>query len=103
MKNILLGILLGFALTGLIAFKVANYEAKTNTSEVEQIQGYYIFYKSKPVQEYERIGNFKLTIAPEQPEKCLEKLVEKCLKKYPNGNGLIIQSDLYGCDVIKFK
>jgi hypothetical protein len=38
MKNTTL-FLLGAFVTGLFAFKVAGYEARNNTAEVDQIQG----------------------------------------------------------------
>jgi hypothetical protein len=39
MRKIFGGLLLGVAVTALVAFKVATYEAKTSTAEVEQYQG----------------------------------------------------------------
>ena len=59
MRKNFLGFLLGVAVTSLIAFKVANYEVKPSTSEVNRIEGLLIFTDCKPVMDYEYLGTVK--------------------------------------------
>ena len=59
MKKTLLGIFIGLSLTLTVAFKVANYEVRKNTAEVNQMQGLWIFTDSRPVQEYNYLGSVK--------------------------------------------
>ena len=104
MKKIILGSLIGFVIISVAGFKIATYEPKQNTSEVEEMEGFYIFYKSKPVKEYERIGHYKIEVTwSGTPENLLKQLIHKSVKKYPNGNGLIITENLEECDIIKIE
>ncbi len=107
MKNIILGSIIGISLTSLVAFKVATYEPKKATGEVEQMQGLYIFTDSKPVLEYEYLGTVTATFGMDsQYQGVRDKLIKKAKKDFPNADGLIMQFKSGGtdkCDAIKFK
>ena len=84
--------------------KVATFKTKNSTAEVEQIEGLYVFYRSKPVMGYQYLGTYKIVLIWENNPKLLfNKLVRKTQKKYPDADGIIIDDDMGKCDVIKFK
>ncbi len=105
MKKVFLGLLIGLTLSGLFAFTAINFEPKKNTAEVEQIQGLYIFLKSKPVMEYEVIGSEKTTVALKgNPQELLNIALKKAKKDYQNAEGIIFTNeDMDRYDYIKFK
>lgn len=109
MRKIFFGLLLGVALTALIAFKVATYEAKPSTSEVNRIEGLLIFTDSKPVLEYEYLGTVKSNtggFGNPQYEGVRNRLINNVKKEYPQAEGAIMYLN-YGqadkADAIKFK
>lgn len=74
-------------------------------AKVEQIDGLYIFYKSKPVNQFETLGSIKpgVTMTP-KPSEVLDALVKRAKKNYPSGEALLIgDEDMNRADVIKFK
>jgi hypothetical protein len=90
MKKTLIAFIFGFSISGLVAFTVANYEAKKNTAEVDQIQGFYIFAKGKPVKEYEYLGTVKgPLIGNHEFDNLVELMVKNAKKDFPNANALI--------------
>lgn len=90
MKKIILGSLIGMTLTLLVAFTVANYEPKKSTAEVDQIQGFYIFAKSKPMKEFEYLGTVKgPLIGNHEFDNLVELMVKIAKKDFPNANALI--------------
>jgi hypothetical protein len=96
--------LLGALTVGLLAFKVATYETKKSTAEVEQEEGMYVFYRSKPVTEYEYLGTYKIGMVwDDKPKLLFNKLIKKTKDKYPNADGVIIDNEMEKCDAIKFK
>ncbi|MFN4084274.1 MAG: hypothetical protein ACK4K9_11645 [Bacteroidia bacterium] len=107
MKKIFIELLSGIALTSLIAFKVATYEAKRSTAEVEQYQGVFVFTDSKPVMPYDYLGTVKSTVGwDSQYEGVRDKLIGKAKKEFPTADGLIFHFKSGGtdrCDAIKFK
>ncbi len=107
MKKIILGIIIGFSLTALVAFTAVIYEPKKATGEVEQMQGLYIFTDSKPVLEYEYLGTVTATFGMDsQYQGVRDKLIKKAKKDFPSADGLIMQFKSGGtdkCDAIKFK
>lgn len=79
-----------------------------NLAEVNQVQGFYIFVDSKPVQEYEYLGTVKsgLTFSSGQYQSIRDILVKKARKEYPLGNGIIFHFHDGGtdkADIVKFK
>jgi hypothetical protein len=104
MRKIILGALIGLSLTTIVAFTVANYEPKSSTAEVEQEEGMFVFYRSKPVSEYEYLGTYKIGLVwDDKPKLLFNKLIRKTKEKYPNANGVIIDNEMGKCDAIKFK
>ena len=105
MKNKAMLLVLGFCASLLIsATVVLNYEVKLATGEVEQVEGIYIFYRCKPVKEYEYIGTYKIKLTwTGQPEEMFNKLVKKSKEKYPNLQAIVIDDNMEKCDAIKFK
>lgn len=107
MKKIILGCAIGISLTAIAAFRVATYEPKKATGEVDQMQGLYIFTDSKPVLEYEYLGTVKAAFAwDSQYQGVRDNLIKKAKKDFPNADGLIMQFKSGGtdkCDAIKFK
>lgn len=79
-----------------------------NLAEVEQIQGFYVFIDSKPVQEYEYLGTVKssMNLISSQYQSIRDALIKKARKEHPSGNGIIFHFSNGGtdkADVIKFK
>ncbi len=109
MKKTILGITIGFSISLFFAFTIANYELKNNTAEVEQVQGYLIFAKSKPVKDYEHLGTIKgPTIGSHEFDRLVEQLVKKVRKQYPKADALLFDSVIRQThntrvSVIKFK
>jgi hypothetical protein len=103
MKKLSKYIFFGLIFTIIFAFSVA-YEPKKATAEVEQEEGLYIFYRSKPVMDYEYIGTYKIgLIWDDKPKLLFKKLVKKTKEKFPNAEAIIIDNDMEKCDAIKFK
>lgn len=76
---------------------------KNNISEVDQIEGIYIFYHSKPLAKYEYLGTYKIgVIWDDKPKLLLPKLIHKTKEKYPAVQGIIIGEDMEQCDAVKF-
>lgn len=110
MNKGIIGFAIGTATCMLFGFTIiTTYEANNSTAEVEQMQGLYIFSDSKPVKEYEYLGSVKSNtggFGSPQYTGVRDRLIKNAKKKYPNGEGLILNlktgsADL--ADVIKFK
>ena len=98
------GAITGCSLIALVAFTSANYETKKSSAEVEQEEGMYVFYRSKPVLEYEYLGTYKIGMVwDDKPKLLFNKLIRKTKDKYPNADGVIIDNEMGKCDAIKFK
>lgn len=96
--------LMGVMLVGSIAFTAASYEPKDSTAEVEREEGLYVFYRSKPVKDYEHLGTYKIGfIMDTKPKLLFNKLVRKVTDKYPEADAIVISDDMEKCDAIKFK
>jgi hypothetical protein len=104
MKYFLSGIGLSLLLIASFAFKTGVYEIKKSSAEVEQEEGVYVFYRAKPVAEYEYLGTYKIGMVwDDKPRLLFNKLVRKTKEKFPNADGIIIDNDMGKCDAIKFK
>jgi hypothetical protein len=103
MKKTIQSILIIGALT-VMGFKTI-YEAKKSTSEVEQVQGLYIFIHSKPVAEYEYLGSFTPNFVPSKNAKSITNyMIKKGKEAYPNANGIIFTDDEMGkADMVLIK
>lgn len=75
------------------------------TANVEPINGIYIYFHSRPAEDYEYIDRYKIQVAMTgKPEELINMMLNKVRKKYPEANGIIITSDeLDQCDIIKLK
>ncbi len=107
MKKNVLFFLLGCCATLLFSF-ASIYEPTKATAEVYQMDGYYIFVDSKPVKEYETLGEIKVGFVSMDPQykEIREALLKKARKKHPDGEGIICYFNSTGfdkADVIKFK
>ena len=73
-------------------------------ANVDQVQGIYLFYHSKPVDDFEYMGTYKIgmTISG-QPDELFNKMLKKVKNQYPDAQAIIIAEDMSKCDVIKFK
>jgi len=68
------------------------------------VEGIYIFYRCKPVTEYEYIGTYKIKLIwDDKPTLLFDKLIKKTKEKYPNVQAIIIDNGMGQCDAIKFK
>ena len=96
MKKTIIPFASGLLVVGLLAFTTVNtYESKSNTAEVDQIQGYYIFAKCKPVKEYDYLGTVKgPTIGNHEFDNLVELIVKKAKKEYPDANALIFDGSI---------
>ena len=93
MKKIIIGCAIGFTLSTIFAFKVANYQPKKSTAEVEQYQGIYVFSDSKPVNEYEYLGTVQRNtrgFGSSQYADVRDGLIKKTKSKYPEADGMIL-------------
>ena len=107
MKSVFGGLLAGICLTGILAFNANKYEPNHSTAEVSKIEGFYIFTDSKPIMPYDTLGDVDLGfVSGTQYETIRANLIKRARKKYPTGDGIILNLDKKGldkCNVIKFK
>lgn len=104
MKSILINSLIGLLICFFVGFKTHEYLVKDSTAEVEQEEGVFVFYRSKPVAPYEYIGTYKIGLVwDDKPRLLFNKLIRKTKEKFPNAEGIIIDNDMGKCDAIKFK
>lgn len=105
MKKSLYGFLAGLSVMGLLAMNpMLNEDAKA-----EQVQGLFIFVKSKPTSEYEVLGTIKgPMVGSHEFDDLLNSLLKKAKKDYPQASGLLFdgaikQTHNTTVSVIKFK
>lgn len=107
MKNNMIFFLGGVFFTMVLSFQPLKFEPGYATAEVSKIDGYYIFTDGKPVMAYDTLGVVELGfVSGTQYESIRNNLIKRAIKKYPNGNGLILQLNRSGLDkgvVIKFR
>jgi hypothetical protein len=102
--KIILSFISGVLLISLMAFIPIKINDERGMALVEKEQGVYIYYRSKPVTEYEYLGTYKVTyIWKGDPMPLLEKLVKKIKEDYPDVEAVIVSPDMYKGDAIKFK
>lgn len=77
----------------------------TRTANVEPVNGIYIYFHSRPAEQYDYLDTYTIQIAMTgKPEELINMMLNKVRKKYPEANGIIITSDeLDQCDIIKLK
>ena len=89
------------AALALCAFKISeNFSA----AQVEQQQGCYVFYCSKPTSEYKYLG----TVKPKwfdpmgKPEMGIAAIIKRAKESYPQADGVIINITMSSADAIQF-
>ena len=87
----------------LVSFKNVSYDVRSNTAEVNQIEGLFIFTDSKPVKETEFIATEKvgLTMSGSYYQ-IINKLAKKARKEYPTAQAIIFDGNSKA-DIVKFK
>jgi hypothetical protein len=104
MKLFYSGIAVTVSLLVIFAFKSDVFEIRKSSADVEQEEGVYVFYRAKPISEYEYLGTYKIGMVwDDKPRLLFNKLVRKTKEKFPNAEGIIIDNDMGKCDAIKFK
>jgi hypothetical protein len=107
MNKVFVGFLIGICLTVILAFNADRYELNHSTAEVSKIEGFYIFTDSKPIMPYENLGDVDLGfVSGTQYEDIRTNLIKRARKKYPTGDGIILNLNKKGldkCSIIKFK
>ena len=87
-------IMVAVLLLSFSAFKPL-YELNKATAEVSQEEGLYVFYRSKPVSDYEYLGTYKIgLIWDDKPSLLFAKLVRKVKKEYPQAQAIIIDNNM---------
>ena len=97
---------LGVVFLATTAFTVSKaLEPSKTSANVEQIQGLYLFIKSKPVLEYEYLGTCKTSITwSAKASEAINVMIKKVKKDYPSADGVIFTDEnLWQGDAIKFK
>lgn len=94
-----------FATFAALSFTGRKFNPSTATAEVNQVQGLYIFTDSKPVLEVEYMGTVKIKgiVESNKYTTIRDLLIKRAKREYPKANGIILSSDGFQADVIKFK
>ncbi|MFN4854538.1 MAG: hypothetical protein ACK5JC_08990 [Bacteroidota bacterium] len=101
MKNLIFYLLVFVSPFG---FAQNTGEIKKSTAEVEQVEGMFVFYRSKPLTEYQYLGTYKIALIwDDKPRLLFDKLVRKTKEKFPTANGMIIDNNMAKCDAILLK
>jgi len=88
-------LLTGFLLAGLFSFRMATYDVKNSTGDVDLIQGVYIFAKCKPAKEYDFLGTVKgPKIGEHEFDNLVELMLKNLKKNYPTADGLIFDGPI---------
>lgn len=99
MKNIILILAVIF---GLCAFQDGG--KKKNLAEVNQIEGYFIFTDSKPVNEFEYLGTVKPShkrISNPQYTNVRDAMIQDAKSQYPRADALILTLNAGGVDLVE--
>jgi hypothetical protein len=108
MKKSIIYTAIAIAFITLSAFTIQQ-TLKKGYAEVDQQKGFYIFVDSKPLMEYEFLGEVKaagMHWSTPQYTEIRNELIDRCSKDYPRADGIIIyfitgQRDR--AEAIKFK
>ena len=105
MKKVLLAFLSGIFIMSFISFIPDDYDNEKGMALVEKDSGLYVFQRSKPVMEYEVLGNLDLNavVWNDSPKSTMGKYRRRIKDRYPTAEGMILSWDLAKCEVIKFK
>jgi hypothetical protein len=99
MQNFILGI----AVAMLLSFGL-TYEVNNSTAEVKERDGVYVFQECLPVQDYERLGDYKIYFSfKSSNDGLLDQHLKNCKDKFPSATGLIISESRSTGVAIRFK
>ena len=104
MKKILFACFAFIAILSICSFMVIE-QIEKNSATVEQVNGLYVFYRAKPLAEYETLGSVKPGLTKtNKPGELTDALIKKARKEFPSGDALLIgDADMGRAEVIKFK
>lgn len=100
---------LALAVVAIAAASFAVVQQEKNLAQVEQIQGLYVFVKSKPVNEYEFLGSVKPgAMGNHEFDNLLQMTIKKAKKEYPQADAILFDGSINQThntivSVIKFK
>lgn len=110
MKKYIVPLLLGIAVflivmsITVLVYSITIIENSCDVAKVEQVQGYDIYWKSRPVCEYEYLGSVKSAgIVPGKPANVLLHMIKRAKKEYPKADAIILDGSMYVLDAIKYK
>lgn len=104
--NILLSIAIVLIISSMImiGFGAKIIVKNCNTAKVEQIEGLDIYYKSKPICEYEYLGTVKPpTLARDKPSGVLRITIKRTKDQFPNANAIILDDNMTRPAAIRYK
>lgn len=91
MKKSVLFFLSGMVVSFFFAFSANPLdEVKKNAAEVDQVQGFYVFAKCKPLAEYEFLGTVGGPgIGNHEFDNLVELIIKKARREFPQANAII--------------
>ena len=84
---------------------LAQNSSKERIGEITKHEGYYIYFYSTPIDEYETLGFLKEAklVWSGKPKEMMKLMMRKTRRKYPNADALIIEDiHMNQIRVIKF-
>lgn len=98
MKKLLTGAILGLTIALLFSFKTV-YDLKNSTSDVQQIDGIYVFAYSQPQTAHKIIGKVKPGLYKDSYWLMVDNIIKKTKKTYPTAEGIILKLDMNNYNV----
>lgn len=96
-----------FVLATIILLSAFTYqELKLGSAEVDQVQGIYVFYRSKPAKAYDYLGTVKSPgiIKTWKGSYLVDLMVKRAKEKHPTCNGIIFKDeDMTEVDAVLIK
>lgn len=87
--------LAGIAFILLLAAQQETQQNQANLAEVDMAHGYYIFAKSKPLAEYEYLGEVTPGfLQSTEFDNLVRNMVKRAKKRFPKGNALIFTGSI---------
>jgi len=101
------GILIIAVLSAVVfsGFKIAD-EFKVSHAEVDQVQGVYVFYRSKPVKTFDYLGTVKtpMIIKNEKGSYLVDLMVKRAKEKHSTCNAIIFKDEnMHEVDAVLIK
>lgn len=98
-------LILGLCVILMSLLRIPPTTGDNATATAQTVDNIIVFYLSKPVNEFETLGQVKpgLTLKG-SPDELLKNLISNAKKKFPSGEAILIGDNGMGsADVIKFK